>query len=144
GSKRSTKTAANPNPNKLPPSSSPMPRAAAPAKPPARPTPAHPARRSLVLIHGDDDFAVKQHARQLYQEWSAQVGGMDHEMIDAQAANSAEALKALARLREALQTLPFFGSGKVVWFQNCSFLGDDRTSASQAVTEALADLAQEL
>jgi DNA polymerase-3 subunit delta len=32
----------------------------------------------------------------------------------------------------------------VVWFQNCSFLGDDRTAGSQAVTEALADLAAEL
>ena len=122
-----------------------MPRAAAAAKSAANPTAgAASAGPSLVLIHGDDDFAVKQRARQLDQEWSAQVGGLDHEIIDAQAANSAEALKALARLREALQTLPFFGSGKVVWFQNCSFLGDDRTSGSQAVTEALADLAQEL
>src|SRR6185503_17989783 len=54
------------------------------------------------------------------------------------------ALKALGRLREALQTLPFFGSGKVVWWQNCNFLGDDRTGGSQAVTAALSDLAQEL
>src|SRR5262245_58335754 len=122
-----------------------MPRASAAAKSAATPTTgATSAGPSLVLIHGDDDFAVKQRARQLYQEWSAQVGGMDHEIIDAQAANRGEALKALARLREAFQTLPFFGSGKVVWFQNCSFLGDDRTSGSQAVTETLADLAQEL
>jgi DNA polymerase-3 subunit delta len=112
-----------------------MARAAAPAALSATP---------VALIHGDDDFAVKQRARQIYQEWSAQVGGMDHESIDAQVANSGEALKALARLREALQTLPFFGSGKVVWFQNCSFLGDDRTGGSQAVTEALAELSQEL
>src|SRR5688572_7553683 len=38
----------------------------------------------LVLIHGDDDFAVKQRARQLYQQWSTELGGMDHEIIDAQ------------------------------------------------------------
>jgi DNA polymerase III delta subunit len=31
-----------------------------------------------------------------------------------------------------------------VWFKDCSFLGDDRTSASAAVTEALAELAAEL
>jgi DNA polymerase-3 subunit delta len=98
----------------------------------------------VCLIHGDDDYAVKQRARQIYQQWSGELGGMDHEIIDAQAANGGEALKALARLRESLQTLPFFGSGKAIWFQNCSFLGDDRTSGSQAVTETLAELSQEL
>ena len=97
-----------------------------------------------MLVHGDDDFAVKQRARQLFDQWSAELGGMDHEIIDAQVSNGGEALKALARLREALQTLPFFGSGKAVWLRNCTFLGDDRTATSQAVTESLADLAQEL
>jgi DNA polymerase-3 subunit delta len=32
----------------------------------------------------------------------------------------------------------------VVWFQNCSFLGEDRTSSSSAVTESLSELAEEL
>src|SRR6185369_5676180 len=59
-------------------------------------------------------------------------------------ANSGEALKVIGRLREALQTLPFFGSGKVVWLQNCNFLGDERSASSQAVTESLAELATEL
>ena len=98
----------------------------------------------LALIHGDDDFAVKQRARQLHQQWCDELGGMDHETIDAQAGNSAEASRALSRLRESLQTLPFFGSGKVVWLQNCSFLGDDRVSTSQEVTENLVSLAHEL
>src|SRR5262245_37558432 len=88
----------------------------------------------VVLLHGDDEFAVKQRARQLYQQWSTELGGMDHESLDAQVANAGEALKALARFRESLQTLPFFGSAKVVWLQNCNFLGDDRTASSQAVT----------
>jgi DNA polymerase-3 subunit delta len=69
---------------------------------------------------------------------------MDHEIIDASVSNSGDALKALGRLREALQTLPFFGSGKAVWFQNCNFLGDERAATTQAVTESLAALAQEL
>ena len=42
----------------------------------------------LAFIHGDDDFAVKQRARQLYQQWSSELGGMDHEIIDAQVSNS--------------------------------------------------------
>src|SRR4051794_12365479 len=98
----------------------------------------------LALIQGDDEFAVKQRARQLFQSWSEEIGGMDHEIIDAQVTNSGEALKALGRLREALQTLPFFGGGKVVWLQNCNFMGDERAASAAAVTETLAEIAQEL
>jgi DNA polymerase-3 subunit delta len=68
---------------------------------------------------------------------------MDHEIIDASVSHSGEALKALAKLREALQTLPFFGTGKVVWLKNCNFLADERSATAQ-VTETLSRLAQEL
>ena len=99
---------------------------------------------SVALICGDDDYAVKQRAKELYLQWSEELGGMDHEIIDATAANSGEALKALARLREALQTLPFFGGAKVVWLQECKCLSDERTASAQAVTETLGEIAQEL
>ena len=66
----------------------------------------------LALICGDDEFAVKQRARQIYLQWSEELGGLDHETIEASVANSGDALTAIARLREALNTLPFFGSGK--------------------------------
>lgn len=98
----------------------------------------------VLLVWGEDEFAVKQRARQIYQQWCAEWGGLDHEIIDASVANSGEALAALAKLREALQTLPFFGQGKVIWLQNCNFLGDERTASSQSVTETLSELAQEL
>lgn len=97
----------------------------------------------LLLIFGEDEFAVKQRARQVYQQWTDELGGMDHEILDAAAGNSGEALKVLARLREALQTLPFFGSGKVVWLQNCNFLTDERP-ATKDVSDTLAEIAQEL
>jgi DNA polymerase III subunit delta len=97
----------------------------------------------LLLIFGEDEFAVKQRARQIHQQWSDELGGMDHEILDAAVSNSGEALRVLARLREALQTLPFFGSGKVVWLQNCNFLTDERP-ATKDVTETLAEIAQEL
>lgn len=98
----------------------------------------------LALVCGDDDFAVKQRARQLYEKWSAELGGMDHEIIEATAANSGDALKALGKLRESLQTLPFFGSGKVIWLRDCNFLGEERAASAAAVTETLAELADEL
>lgn len=99
----------------------------------------NPAR--LVLIHGDDDFAVRQRARQYLPQAAAPQNGWEQEVIDGQAGNSDEALRALNRFREALQTLPLFGAGKVVWLQNCTFLGEERVASSEAVTEALAELA---
>ena len=107
--------------------------------PPVAKPPPSPVR----LVFGEDEFTVKQRARQIYREWTEELGGMDHEIIDASVANSGEALKALSRLRESLQTLPFFGSAKAIWLQDCNFLGDERTAGGQAVTETLAELAQE-
>ena len=101
----------------------------------------HPA--PLVLVCGEDDFAVKQRAKQLYLQWTEELGGMDHEIIDAAVSNSGEALKALAKLREAMQTLPFFGSGKAIWFKDCNFLSEER-AATKDVIESLVALADEL
>jgi len=99
---------------------------------------------SLLLVHGDDEFGVKQRSRQVFDQWCLDAGGEDHEIVDGQAGNSGEALKALNRVREALQTLPFFGGAKVVWLRNCTFFGDERAASAQAVTESLGDWAKEL
>jgi len=101
------------------------------------------AAAPVFLITGDDDFAAKARGRQLYELWCKEASGFDHELIDATAANSGEALRAIGRLREAMQTLPFFGGAKVIWLQNCNFLGEERAASSAAVTEALAELAAE-
>ncbi|MFM1944870.1 MAG: polymerase subunit delta [Verrucomicrobiota bacterium] len=98
----------------------------------------------VVLVFGEESVLVRARARALFDQWSEELGGMDHERLDASAANTGEALRALGRLREALQTLPFFGSGKVVWFEGCSFLGDERTALAKPVGEALGELAVEL
>jgi DNA polymerase-3 subunit delta len=99
---------------------------------------------ALALICGEDEFAVAQRARQLYRQWCDELGGMDHEIIEAAVSNSGEVLAVIARLREALQTLPFFGSGKVIWLRNCNFLGDERAATARDVAETFADLAEEL
>jgi DNA polymerase III subunit delta len=94
----------------------------------------------VLLICGGDEYSVKLRAREVYRAWSEEIGGTDHETIDASASNAGEALKALGRLSEALETLPFFGPGKVVWFRDCTFLGDDRTAGTAAVTDRLAGM----
>ncbi|MSU34027.1 MAG: DNA polymerase III subunit delta [Pedosphaera sp.] len=103
-----------------------------------------PAGAPLLLVCGDDDFSVKQRSRHVFDRWCKDLGGMDHEIVDAAVQNTGEALAALGRLREALDTLPFFGSSKVIWFQNCTFLGDDRTAKSNAVIESLLAISEHL
>jgi len=107
------------------------------------PGPTH-ASPSIVLVCGDDEYTVKRRGRELFEQWRQGDTDTEQEVIDAQASNTADALRALAKLREALYTLPFFGAGKIIWFRDCSFLGDDRTGQSGDVVEALAELAAEL
>jgi DNA polymerase-3 subunit delta len=102
------------------------------------------AKSSVLLVCGEDDFGVKARARQVFRQWSEEIGGMDHEIIDASVNHSGEALTVLKKLRAALQTLPFFGTGKVIWLQSCNFLGEERAAEAKAVTEDLAELAHEL
>jgi DNA polymerase-3 subunit delta len=115
----------------------------APANPPNK-MPAAKSASPLALVCGDDEFAVKKRATEIFGAWSQEAGGMDHEIIDAAVSNSGDALNAIAKLREAIQTLPFFGSAKVVWLRDCTFLGEERAASSQAVMETLGDLAGEL
>ena len=96
----------------------------------------------LCLVFGDEDFLVRDRAKQIYDGWCAAAGGMDHEVVDGTVRNADEALQALAKLNEALQTLPFFGGNKVVWLRGANFLGDDRKASSAAVTDRLTELAK--
>jgi DNA polymerase-3 subunit delta len=98
----------------------------------------------LAFICGNDEFAVKKRAKEIFQAWAAESGSMDQEIIDAAVSNSGDALNAIAKLREAIQTLPFFGSSKIVWLRDCSFLGEERAASAQSVVDTLADLAAEL
>jgi DNA polymerase III subunit delta len=111
--------------------------------PPRAPEKLKGAAAPIFLITGEDDFAVKTRAKELYEQFCKESGGFDNEIIDATATNSGAALNAIARLREAMQTLPFFGGCKVIWVQNCNFLGEERAASSSAVTEALTMLAEE-
>ncbi|MCW5556420.1 MAG: DNA polymerase III subunit delta [Verrucomicrobiae bacterium] len=98
----------------------------------------------LVLVCGDDEFSVRRRAREIWDPWCAGSSGMDQEVIEAGAGTVDDALERLARLREAMQTLPFFGGPKLIWFRDCTFLGEDRTSQTAGVTSALAEFAEEL
>jgi DNA polymerase-3 subunit delta len=107
---------------------------------------AAPGQPPLRVAWGDDEFAVQRRARQIFESWTSGelAGAGDSEVIDARSANSEEALRAIARLREALQSLPFFGGRKAIWFRDCNFVGEDRVSEAQAVVEATTGLVKSL
>lgn len=98
----------------------------------------------LRLVWGDDEFAVQRRGRQVFDAWRGESADADYEIIEAAAGNVEEALRAVAKLREALQTLPFFGGTKSIWFRSVNFFGEDRVSEAQAVAATSAELAREL
>lgn len=97
-----------------------------------------------TLVCGDEDFAVKEKAQHIFNEWIEAYPDHEQEIIDAASSNASEAGKAIARLLESMQTMPFFGGGKCIWFRNCNFLGEERTSSTKAVTEGLVSVMQEI
>ena len=96
----------------------------------------------VCLVFGDEDFLVRDRAKQIYESWCSIAEGMDHEVIDGAVRNSEEALEVLSKVNEALQTLPFFGGNKVVWLRGVNFFGADRVGASAAVKDRLVELAK--
>ena len=68
------------------------------------------------------------------------AGDFGLEVIDGVADNADQAAGRIRSAIEALQTLPFFGSTKVVWLKNANFLGDDAKARSNAVQTALEEL----
>ena len=100
---------------------------------------------NLRAVFGSDDVRVKEAAI----EWTRRlmpVGGGEFglEVIDGTADNSDHASRICGRVLEALQTLPFFGLGKVVWLKNANFLADTVTGAAAATLEALDSLMKTL
>jgi DNA polymerase-3 subunit delta len=99
--------------------------------------------RSVFLVGGSDEFSIKETAARRAAELAPkQAGEFGLEIIDGDASNQDEALRVLARLTEALQTVGLFGGEKLVWLKNTSLLGDDPTTRAEAVRQALGELAE--
>lgn len=94
-----------------------------------------------MLITGTDEFLAKERAKEIFSVWAADAGDMDREIIDADVSTQEEALRIIARLTEALNTFPFFGSKRVVWLKDCSFLSES-AATGENVWRRLDDLAK--
>jgi DNA polymerase-3 subunit delta len=102
------------------------------------------AAANIYAVVGSDEAEVKRAATELAGKLTPpDAGDFGLEVIDGVAENAEQAAARIRSGIEALQTLPFFGSTKVVWLKNANFLGDDqisRAAAVQAGLEKLSDL----
>jgi DNA polymerase III subunit delta len=96
---------------------------------------------NIYAVVGSDEAEVKHVAAELAQKLvSDDAGDFGLEVIDGIADNADQAAGRIRSAIEALQTLPFFGSTKVVWLKSANFLGDDAKARSAGVQSALEEL----
>jgi len=101
------------------------------------------ASPKVYAVVGSDEAEVKHVAAELAEKLTPSgAGDFGLEMIDGAADNAEQAAARISSTIEALQTLPFFGSTKVVWLKNANFLGDDQKARSMAVQAALEQLSE--
>lgn len=100
---------------------------------------------TIYAVVGADESTVKTRARELAAELApADAGDFGVETIDGCADNAEQAASRIRSTIEALQTLPFFGGGKLVWLKNANFLADNVIGRAADVTDALEELATAL
>ena len=97
----------------------------------------------IHAVVGSDESEVKRVAAELAAKLTPpDAGEFGIEVIDACADNVDQAVARIRQTIEALQTLPFFGGAKLVWFKNANCLADSVLGRSAAVQGALEELAE--
>lgn len=98
--------------------------------------------QQIYAVVGSDESEVKRAASELAAKLAPpEAGDFGIEVIDACADNVDQAVTRIRAAIEALQTLPFFGGGKLVWLKNANCLGDSPMGKSASVLAALEELA---
>jgi DNA polymerase-3 subunit delta len=101
------------------------------------------ASANIYAVLGSDEAEVKRVAAELAANLTPpDAGDFGLEVIDGAADNVDQAEARVRSAIEAVQTLPFFGSTKVVWLKNVNFLGDDQKARSAAVQSSLEELSK--
>src|ERR1700731_2650524 len=101
------------------------------------------AESNIHAVVGSDESEVKRVAAELAAKLTPpDAGEFGLEGIDACADNGDQAVARIPSAIEALQTLPFFGGGKLVWFKNANCLADSVMGRAAAVQGALEELAE--
>jgi DNA polymerase-3 subunit delta len=98
---------------------------------------------SIHFLAGSDEDAVKKAALALSQKL-APADAMNFEIIDGRADSVDDAARSIAKVREAILTLPFFGGGKLVWWKAVNFFDETGVGRHASVKEALEALLPDL
>lgn len=103
---------------------------------------------NLIAVVGTDELRVKEAALKLSRELSPpEAGDFGNDIIEGTAESAEHCGQIVRSVLDALQTLPFFGGGKLVWLKNANFLADTvvgRTNAAVEGMEAILDYAEKL
>ncbi|HMP89440.1 MAG TPA: hypothetical protein PJ991_04525 [Kiritimatiellia bacterium] len=100
---------------------------------------------SIFLICGTDEFEVSRNAREIVARLCPpenQTLGM--EVVDGACDTIEEAVLAMRKCLDALCTVGFFGSAKLVWLRDASFFNEGKPGKFEDVKKAVAELTDEI
>jgi DNA polymerase-3 subunit delta len=97
----------------------------------------------IHLLVGSDEDALKKAAAELAAKLAPE-DVMNLETVDGRALTVDEAAQSIAKVREAILTLPFFGGGKLVWWKGVNFFDETGVGRHASVKEALESLRPDL
>jgi DNA polymerase-3 subunit delta len=96
------------------------------------------AKESLLVILGDDDYLVRQKAKETYEDHCSDFpDDLSRETIDGRADRVDDVESILQEAKSAGETLSLFGGGKLVWINEANFLNQTKTGAAQGTKDAL-------
>jgi len=99
------------------------------------------ANTRFFAVVGSDEGAVKKRAHELAAELAPKdAGDFGVDLLDGAVENTDQAVTRIHETVQAIQTLPFFGSEKLVWLKDVNFLGDSTAGRSTHVQTALEQL----
>jgi DNA polymerase-3 subunit delta len=103
-----------------------------------------PGPKPFAFVCGADEFLVQRAGQQRFDALASETGAdeFSREIISGFAANIGEVESAINRFREAVQTVPMFAGGRVVWLKDVSFLADNVTGRAEGTLKRVEDLQQ--
>jgi DNA polymerase-3 subunit delta len=99
------------------------------------------AASNFIAVLGTDEALMKEAAIRLSRELSPpDAGDFGVDIIEGIAESAEHCAQIVRRTLDALQTLPFFGGGKLVWLKNANFLADSQVGKTNAATEGMENI----
>ena len=92
---------------------------------------------SLFAVLGDDDYLVRQRAKEIFEGFSEEFpDDLSREIVDGRADRVDDVERILQEAKSAGETLSLFGGGKLVWIMKPLY-NQTKTGAAQGSKAAL-------